>query len=1108
MDASLITLVANVLLALFIVLGFFWGLGRGLKKSALRIVFFVVFSVVAFFLSSVITATIANISITVDGESQTLSELVLSAILSSPEIKDFYDSSTAIQGLITQLPLMVLNVLVFIVLLIIFKFLSWLFFAITARIVFRRKKKKKKTNGIYDEKAINPEGSSAIVLEEKPVKKHRLLGGLVSACQAFLFLFLIMVPINGVTGLINEIAMQTETTTPPAAALWNKNSSNNANTFSADNCTAILDENGVEVFAATEKTASAKLVHEMLGKDVLTYIQAFEDSITAKAFSAVGFDNTLFDGLTQATIEGQKVVLGQEIRTFAQVYNDIAFLLDLDFENMEYSALDFDRIEKAINSLFNSGMFKLVAVDAISYLIDKGLEDGTFDEGEYATLIKDALIPAVKEVLNDENASEQLRTNILAVVSLAEVACTSGLLDALSTGDDSLDGITSVMTQNEGQVIADMLNAVFSSKLLQDFFVSALNITLDDLEVELKNFVNENLGENQQSVSSITLAEVKQENINWTNLATDFKTILYNLFLLADATASQPENANVWDMDIQTILTYAAKMLDGLQNAQILSATANNENIYKQLLSVMAKTKYGDHINFENLDNLSWTTELGALKDFYTNIQPLMKALESEEQNSFTFKAYSYENLSTAINKLFNSNIAKQTKTSIFDLLELDSEDELTNDILNKLKSYNTISDTKNEITNVFDSISILGKTGIIDVLAYEKDDLGNSLTALAVTTDTAADAPTKLAQAVDKLLSSDVSKIVLVYFLNQMLEQMELSQIDKELDWTGWAATKTEFVTISNNLMKSVLNVELADRDELFNDFSLFVNENFADTASKLGASLDILATSQLFVNTSGTAPISIYDELITQMFGDFLTLDKALSTSYTANFWKNELTSLSSALIKADTISIIDNGSEKTLLEVIFEGGDIMDALDKAEISKDDYNAILNPLLASELFRGKVSDVITTLTNELIGLTTNDEVNNVIDNMDEILQNEEQRQDVVDVIVSAVEIKDLTDINDLDLNEQADVFSDILNTMQDNTNENGQDAVFNDAYKAITDFILDEDNANENETIKSIYDVINNTSGEIDQSEIGTDPSNFNWARILELAKLAQQQ
>ena len=307
---------------------------------------------------------------------------------------------------------------------------------------------------------------------------------------------------------------------------------------------------------------------------------------------------------------------------------------------------------------------------------------------------------------------------------------------------------------------------------------------------------------------------------------------------------------------------------------------------------------------------------------------------------------------------------------------------------------------------------------------------------------------------------------------------------------------------------MKSVLNVELADRDELFNDFSLFVNENFADTASKLGASLDILATSQLFVNTSGTAPISIYDELITQMFGDFLTLDKALSTSYTANFWKNELTSLSSALIKADTISIIDNGSEKTLLEVIFEGGDIMDALDKAEISKDDYNAILNPLLASELFRGKVSDVITTLTNELIGLTTNDEVNNVIDNMDEILQNEEQRQDVVDVIVSAVEIKDLTDINDLDLNEQADVFSDILNTMQDNTNENGQDAVFNDAYKAITDFILDEDNANENETIKSIYDVINNTSGEIDQSEIGTDPSNFNWARILELAKLAQQQ
>ena len=254
----------------------------------------------------------------------------------------------------------------------------------------------------------------------------------------------------------------------------------------------------------------------------------------------------------------------------------------------------------------------------------------------------------------------------------------------------------------------------------------------------------------------------------------------------------------------------------------------------------------------------------------------------------------------------------------------------------------------------------------------------------------------------------------------------------------------------------------------------------------------MDILATSNFLKYTNNQQTYSIYDNLIVKLFGDVFTLDEALSNNYTSDFWKTEFSNLAPALIRANELTIIHEGKEKTLLKAIFETNDIKYVLENSGLEDKDVELIFNALLNSKLFKGQITDAINLINKELIQLVDPqyaDELNGIAD----ALQDENQKQDIVDVVNSAIKLSSLTNIEDINLETQGETLSTLLDTMQNNSNSEG---IFKDAYNAITDFII---SPSQNPTINAISEVINNP-----ENNVGTDASNYNWAEIIRLANI----
>ena len=407
----------------------------------------------------------------------------------------------------------------------------------------------------------------------------------------------------------------------------------------------------------------------------------------------------------------------------------------------------------------------------------------------------------------------------------------------------------------------------------------------------------------------------------------------------------------------------------------------------------------------------------------------------------------------------------------------------------------------KNEITELVKAIEILGKTGTLDYILSDEGSLNDVVNALASTQQ--GQANSQIATALDYLLSTDGARLAFIVALNSFLDSTEttehpLGNIDKDLSWNGWTAFKIDFKNAVDNLIKAIQNVDESLIDASFDDFKVFINDDFAETAIYLGKVLDFTASTQLLVYTENNQEKSIYDELIEMLFGDIFTLEDAKSDKWQANFWTTEFSNLSSVLIKIKDITINENTPDETpLLDAILDGGDINELLEKANLSDADTTEILNAFLSSKLFKDQVHTAINAVHKELINLVDPDYADE-LENLEEAI--EEQQDDVIDVINNAIKLKDITDIEEISLEEHGEALAGILETMQENTyNTEYENSIFESAYNAITDYITDENTTTENQSINAVIDVINDPAN---QSLIGDSIENYNWAEIINLA------
>ena len=146
MNAGLIPTAIVSLFLVCIILGFVFGWFRGFSKSLVRFIIVLAVTVLAFFVvpsitTAVLKMDISKLNINIGGVSAvTLGDLIIDLIEQVPIVQDLIESSPTLASVITLVPQMLANVVLFIAFFFIFKWFSMIIYWIIAGIFFSKKK--------------------------------------------------------------------------------------------------------------------------------------------------------------------------------------------------------------------------------------------------------------------------------------------------------------------------------------------------------------------------------------------------------------------------------------------------------------------------------------------------------------------------------------------------------------------------------------------------------------------------------------------------------------------------------------------------------------------------------------------------------------------------------------------------------------------------------------------------------------------------------------------------------------------------------------------------------------------------------------------------------
>ena len=923
MTPQVIALIVNLALLLFVVIGFLMGLKRGLKKQAMWCGFFALAVILSFIFTPLITKGIINIKF----GSQSLRDMLLSFITGNEVVDGLYVEGSAFASAVDNLPIMIANLAVFIIVLYLFIFLLWIVYMIIASIVFSKKRQNKNIQGkVYTIKA-----GQAVELIDQPVKKHRLLGSLIGVLQGFMLCFFTLLPISGIVGIYMD-ASQTKV---------------------------------VYAEETTQQTAVQELLNSVVPAEIQGYIKAYDGTIINKVGGFIGFDNLCFNGIAKTTINGESVKLRNEIQTFAQIYDSVEFLFDLDFNNLDYKSLNFEKLNKTVDLLFDSTLFRNLSAEIIPYALDYVTTNDLVEGNE----IKDICL-ALKVGFEDEDSISELKTELKSVLNVAETLCTSGIVNELTTSEIDTNKILDILVAEDCKNLNKIINNVLSSTTVKNLLVGTLNVGLNMLETSFTN--------------TCELDRIKVENVQWNSVKNDVTTIassfaeIYNIINIEFESESLLEK--VYEIDYVTLLDNIGSGLDTLKNSTLFTTSVNGTNIYDNLLTAFQGEEIGTYLNLSEIKsdkNFNFSTQLSNVKNLLTQAKPIV--LETQ-----TFKDYNYTNLKQTINNLTSSDLANLVKIETLDKLE-DSVNDIENlefktlvsDILTDAQTKTSISALSSDISSLLDILEICGKSGLLDQLK------NNNLDVMSVIRNLDEEVGNKKQYEIliEKLVSTPILKKTLINSTNILVDTLESSLseedspltlarvIQQDADWTGWTELESKLKTIFEEFVCIALTYEDEQKFELTTDM---LDDRFISCLTNIGTMLDNFATLSLWQ----VGEDNIYDQIITALadkdLGEYINFTSAKLDNFNNNeFWRPELEAYKTSLERMIEKKISTPDGEITLLKALLDGYDTesiikilttQDALGETPIIND-VDTILTPILERDLLK----NVAVMILNEV---------------------------------------------------------------------------------------------------------------------------------------------
>ncbi|MEG1582051.1 MAG: hypothetical protein RR334_02710 [Clostridia bacterium] len=488
-----------------ILLGVIVGAVRGFSRSFTRTIMALVSAVLAFFLSAKLASAllvmdISSLGINIGGSIvYNLQDMLLSFLNQITFIKELALTSSTFNAFVVQLPLMIINIVVFLLLFFIIKYLSMFIYWIIWGVFFRAKK-----------------SATGTALK---TRKHWITGGILGGVNALITLLILLIPMFGIVSVF-DIADKAIQSAPQKVVGASYSS------VTGETLTNMIETTPPETTPPAVQPSTppppALTVNQVITQ-VGKYVNEFRENGFIKLFSAVHLDQlsvVAFDDLTTVKVLSEKITLKNEIVSVGKIYSQIDTIKAI---STSPTAEDFTSLQYVINSAFESTIFSKVIEDIVPKLAVAWTDS-----------VNTTFLGIARPAIADENASLlfdeflkslipstrlTLKSDLLTFVSVGTVISnpSNNLLDAIVKGGDVLTCVTT------GNVIQDLILEMSKSPTFKKVIPEVVNF---GLKTAYKSMGIVLTPENKNNLTT----SVDGTKVNWNDEAVKVQSIIQKAY--------------------------------------------------------------------------------------------------------------------------------------------------------------------------------------------------------------------------------------------------------------------------------------------------------------------------------------------------------------------------------------------------------------------------------------------------------------------------------------------------------------------------------------------------------------------------------------------------
>ena len=534
---------------LVLVIGFFVGFWRGLKRSSVNLVISIIGVIIAFFITPLIANAILGININVDGSQTTLQGALVEMLKSDPDIKMLMLANENLEVFFSNLPGAIFNAVIFIVVTCLVEFVFYIIFKVLAMTVLK----------------VNKEEN-----------RHKFSGGVVGLVKTFIVMILAFMPLAGLTGVANNLMVK--------------------------------QDYGIESTVQAEENNST-FIKDKLPQSASNVIVGLENNLLMKTCGIFGLDNAMFDYYGSYQIEDEKIYIRKEIDN---VYKFVDFGYQLsNTENINFIKIRYDKVIDAIEETTNSTFFKKVLSETLSDLVINYENYSFLKDLKIVDDFKD-VFDNVKVHLEDLSQTGEeykyFQNDLIKTFSAFKVLGQSGIINEIIDAQiSSAEGIASIISKEENQVALEKaVNDILDINIVRDGIVDFVQMGLDNISSDLEKINASVTDWTEEDWTNLKTSFIKVVD-NFGDLANeiDIFEVLEDATMLLDEEKNYDISSITSKLGVMIDEIRSNKLFKTEENKSIIDKFLNDNNLALPTSAVINNqsiavnlTNYTEYFNF------------------------------------------------------------------------------------------------------------------------------------------------------------------------------------------------------------------------------------------------------------------------------------------------------------------------------------------------------------------------------------------------------------------------------------------------------------------------------------------------------------------------------